>query len=40
MESAAALDVVRCLGALEEGKHRRGLELLSRIAAMLTKLCG
>ena len=39
MESAAVLDVVRCLGALEEGKHRRGLELLSRIVAMLTKLC-
>jgi four helix bundle protein len=39
MECAAVLDVVRCLGALEEGTHRRGMELLGRVVAMLTKLC-
>ena len=39
MEVAAVLDVMGCLGALGEDKHRQGLELLARIVGMLTKLC-
>lgn len=39
MECAAVLDVVRALGALEEERHRRAIELLARVVAMLTKLC-
>jgi hypothetical protein len=31
--------VIRALGALEEGRYRRAVELLARVVAMLTKLC-
>src|SRR5687768_9634380 len=39
MESAAILDVVRCLSALRPEQDHRGMELLARMVAMLTKLC-
>ena len=39
MESAAIFEVVRCLSALRPEQDQRGLELLARIVAMLTKLC-
>jgi len=39
MECAAILDIVRCLGVLTDDSHDRGLELLARSVAMLTKLC-
>src|SRR4051794_28176748 len=39
MECAAALDVVRALGVLQDDVCRRALELLAREVAMLTKLC-
>ena len=39
MEAAAVLDVIRCLGALDEDRQRQSLDLLARIVGMLTKLC-
>jgi four helix bundle protein len=39
MECAAVLDVIRALGALQEESYQRGVELLARVVAMLTKLC-
>jgi len=39
MECAAVLDVARELGALDEDRYARALELLAREVAMLTKLC-
>jgi len=39
MECAAVLDVVRALGALEEERYRQAIGLVSRVVAMLTKLC-
>ena len=38
MESAAIFDVIRCLSALRPEHDQRGLELLARIVAMLTKM--
>jgi four helix bundle protein len=40
MECAAVLDVLHVLGLIEEERHRTTLELLGRVVAMLTKLCG
>ena len=39
MECAAVLDALRVLKMVDEGTHGRGIELLGRIVAMLTKLC-
>jgi four helix bundle protein len=39
MECAAILDALRVLHLVESDGHQRGLELLQRIVAMLTKLC-
>jgi len=39
MECAAALDALRVLGAIGDDVHGKGCELLSRIVAMLTKMC-
>ena len=39
MECAAILDSLRVLAVLDEGRHARGIELVSRIVAMSTKLC-
>jgi four helix bundle protein len=38
MESAAHLDVMKVDGLVEPGVYERGMELLERIVAMLTKL--
>ena len=38
MESAAHLDVIKSDGLIEAGPYERGMELLERIVAMLTKL--
>jgi four helix bundle protein len=39
MECAAVLDALLVLKVVEPGPHQRGIELLERIVAMLTKLC-
>ncbi len=39
MECAAILDALRTLEIIDADRHRRGLELLERIVAMLTRLC-
>ena len=39
MECAAVLDALLVLKVVEPETHRRGLEILARIVAMLTKLC-
>lgn len=39
MESASCLDVLRAFSVIEEEIHRRGMDHLSAIVAMLTKLC-
>jgi four helix bundle protein len=39
MECAAVLDVARALGSLQETQHRKAIELLARVVAMLTRLC-
>jgi four helix bundle protein len=39
MESAAHLDVMRAMGLVDEERHRRGIELLEGVVAMLTKMC-
>jgi four helix bundle protein len=38
MESASHLDVMRVEGAIEAESYARGVELLERVVAMLTKL--
>ena len=37
MECAAVLDVMRALRIVEDEEHHRGVELLGRVVAMLTK---
>ncbi|AKF04659.1 four helix bundle protein [Sandaracinus amylolyticus] len=39
MECAAVLDALKVLGAIDDGDYERGLDLLTRQVAMLTKLC-
>ena len=39
MESAAHLDVMRAMGIVDEATYARGIELLERVVAMLTKMC-
>ena len=39
MECAAALDVCKQLGIVDERIHADGTELLARTVAMLTKMC-
>ena len=39
MECAAILDTLRVLGVADPDRHQRGIELLERVVAMLTKLC-
>ena len=39
MECAAALDVCRQLGLVNDAVHGEGSTLLERIVAMLTKMC-
>jgi four helix bundle protein len=39
MECAAILDALAVLQVIEPDRHRRGLDLLERTVAMLTKLC-
>ena len=39
MECAAIMDSLRVLGVLDEARHGRAIELISRIVAMSTKLC-
>ena len=38
MESACTLDVMKTLEIIDAGRHGRGLELLERIVAMLSKM--
>jgi four helix bundle protein len=39
MECAAVLDHLRALGVVKDDGYQRGIELLERLVAMLTKLC-
>jgi four helix bundle protein len=39
MECAAIIDSVHVLGGLDEAEHDRGIELIERLVAMLTRLC-
>ena len=39
MECAAILDVHWTLKLIEEPEYKKGIELLSRVVAMLTRLC-
>lgn len=39
MECVASLDILRVRHLIEPEHYARGVELLSRIVAMLTKLC-
>jgi four helix bundle protein len=39
MECAALIDSLRVLNLLDDAAHFRAIELVSRIVAMLTKLC-
>ena len=39
MECAAVLDALLILKVVDAAIHQRGIELLERIVAMLTKLC-
>ena len=39
MECAAILDALTTLKVIDPARQQRGLELLARIVAMLTKLC-
>jgi hypothetical protein len=39
MESAAHLDVMTAIGVVDVDRYRRGIELLERVVAMLTKMC-
>ena len=38
MESAAHLDVMAAIGLVDAARHRRGVELLEGVVAMLTKM--
>ena len=38
MESAASLDVLRIRKLLDDDNYRRGMELLERVVAMITKM--
>ena len=39
MESAAHLDVMTAMAIVDADRHRRGIELLEGVVAMLTKMC-
>jgi hypothetical protein len=39
MECAAILDACRVLEALDEQRYVRGMELVTRIVEMLTRMC-
>ena len=39
MECAAVLDTLRALAVVDEVAYERGIELLTRLVAMLTKMC-
>lgn len=39
MECAAHLDVMTAMGVVDAERYGRGLELLERVVAMLTKMC-
>ena len=39
MECAAHLDVMTAMGVVDADRYQRGLELLERVVAMLTKMC-
>ena len=39
MECAAVIDVVRVVGAVHDDPYQSALDLLSRVVAMLTRLC-
>ena len=39
MECAAVMDVLQLLKVVDSSRHQRGIELLERVVAMLTKLC-
>jgi four helix bundle protein len=39
MECAAIVDALKVLSTVTEVEHQRGMELLGRIVAMLTKMC-
>jgi four helix bundle protein len=38
MESASHLDVMKAMGMIEDGQYQRGIELLTSVVAMLTKM--
>jgi hypothetical protein len=40
MECAAHLNVMTAMGVIDAERYRTGLELLERVVAMLTKMCG
>src|SRR5215510_174029 len=39
MECAAIIDALQVLAAIDDARYARGLDLLSRVVAMLTRLC-
>ncbi len=39
MECAAHLDVMTAMAVVDADRYRRGIELLERVVAMLTKMC-
>ena len=39
MESAAHLDVMTAMAIVDADRYRRGIELLERVVAKLTKMC-
>ena len=39
MECAAILDVIKVIDRVDEQKHCRGKQIISRIVAMLSKMC-
>ena len=39
MECVASLDILKVRRLVEDGRYVRGVELLERVVAMLTKLC-
>jgi len=39
MECAAVMDALKLLKLVDTARYQRGLELLARVVAMLTKLC-
>ena len=40
MEAAAALDTMRIMKLLSEGRYERGIDLLEGIVGMLTRMTG